>query len=61
MDAAHYVDNKRFLAALIEYKAQIDAAKTAGNEIPRVPDYIGECFIKIATHLSYKYNFINYI
>jgi DNA-directed RNA polymerase specialized sigma subunit len=60
MDAAHYVDNKRFLAALIEYKAQIDAAKTAGNEIPRVPDYIGECFIKIATHLSYKSNFINY-
>jgi hypothetical protein len=60
MDAAHYVDNKKFLAAVIEYKAEIDAAKSIGKEIPRVPDYMGECFIKIATHLSYKSNFINY-
>ncbi len=57
---AHYVDNKKFLDALIEYKKEIDAAKIAGAEIPRVTDYIGECFVKIATHLSYKSNFINY-
>jgi hypothetical protein len=57
---AHYVDNKKFLAALIDYKAEIDAAKAEGKEIPRVTDYIGECFVKIATHLSYKSNFINY-
>lgn len=60
MDPAHYVDNKKFLAALIEYKKDIDAALALGIEIPRVPHYIGECFIKIATHLSYKSNFINY-
>ena len=60
MDAAHYVDNKKFLAALIDYRKDIDTANIAGIEIPRVPDYIGECFIKIATHLSYKSNFINY-
>ena len=57
---SHYVDNKKFLAALIDYKNSIDAAKAAGEEQPRVPHYIGECFIKIATHLSYKSNFINY-
>jgi DNA-directed RNA polymerase specialized sigma subunit len=57
---SHYVDNKKFLAALIEYKAGIDAAKEKNEELPRVPRYIGECFIKIATHLSYKSNFINY-
>ena len=45
---------------MIEYKAEIDAAKVDGKEIPRVTDYIGECFVKIATHLSYKSNFINY-
>jgi hypothetical protein len=60
MDAAHYVDNKKFLAALIDYRKDIDISTSAGEEIPRVPDYIGECFIKIATHLSYKSNFINY-
>jgi DNA-directed RNA polymerase specialized sigma24 family protein len=58
--AAHYVDNKKFLAALLEYREAIDNAKAEGNDTPRVPNYIGECFIKIATHLSYKSNFINY-
>jgi DNA-directed RNA polymerase specialized sigma24 family protein len=36
------------------------AAKEAGTLKPRVPNYIGECFLKIATHLAYKSNFINY-
>ena len=57
---AHYVDNKKFLAALIDYKASIDAARVEGKPTPQVTKYIGECFIKIATHLSYKSNFINY-
>lgn len=38
----------------------MDKAKENNVEIPQVPNYIGECFIKIATHLSYKSNFINY-
>ena len=59
-ETSHYVDNKKFLAALIEYKKSIDVAKSEGKSIPQVPRYIGECFIKIATHLSYKSNFINY-
>jgi hypothetical protein len=28
---------------------------------PRIPRYIGECFLKIATHLSFKPNFVNYM
>jgi hypothetical protein len=59
-EPSHYVDNKKFLAALIDYKKSIDASKAEGKGIPQVPKYIGECFIKIATHLSYKSNFINY-
>lgn len=58
--SSHYVDNKKFLQALIEYRTAIDTAKTEGKDPPQVPNYIGECFIKIATHLSYKSNFINY-
>lgn len=57
---AHYVDNKKFLAELIEYKKEVDHAKANGLEKPMVNNYIGECFLKIATHLSYKANFINY-
>ena len=57
---SHYVDNKKFYQALVEYKVLCDAAVSAGKEKPIIPNYIGECFLKIATHLSYKSNFINY-
>ncbi len=57
----HYVDNKVFLEALIQYKRQIREAIEKGEPTPRVPNYIGECFLKIATHLSYRPNFINYM
>ena len=58
--AEHYVNNKEFLAAMVEYKKTVDKAKKAGKKNPRVPDYVGECFLKIANHLSYRPNFINY-
>ena len=56
----HYVNNAEFLAALLDYKAQVQKAKEAGVDIPPISNYIGDCFIKIARHLSYKHNFINY-
>jgi hypothetical protein len=56
----HYIDNKKFLQALIDYKKEVNAAKKINSERPQVPDYIGDCFIKIANHLAYKSNFINY-
>ena len=58
--SSHYIDNKKFHSALVDYKNLIDEASVRGEIQPQVPDYIGDCFIKIATHLSYKSNFINY-
>lgn len=57
----HYVSNKEFHLALLEHKKKVNAAKEAGLPKPRIPNYIGECFLKIATHLSYKPNFVNYM
>jgi len=57
----HYVSNKEFHNALIQYKKEVDIAKENGDPKPIIPNYIGECFLKIATHLSYKPNFVNYI
>jgi hypothetical protein len=57
---AHYVDNKKFYEALVEYRKKVLEAKENNLEKPRVTEYVGECFLKIATHLSYKANFINY-
>lgn len=57
----HYVNNKDFLKALVEYKYCVAKCIETGKSKPQVSSYIGECFIKIATHLSYKPNFINYM
>ena len=56
----HYVNNKEFLAAMTEYRTARVAAEEAGETPPRVSNYIGECFVKIANHLAYKSNFVNY-
>ena len=57
----HYVNNKEFLYAIVAYKKDIREAEAAGQPKPVIPRYIGECFLKIATHLSYKPNFVNYM
>jgi len=57
----HYVNNKEFLAALILYKKDVAEAEELGKPKPRITNYLGECFLKIATHLSFKPNFVNYI
>jgi hypothetical protein len=56
----HYIDNKEFFGVMCEWKDEIKAAEDAGEPKPVIPDYVGECFLKIAEHLSYKPNFINY-
>ena len=58
--AKHYVNNKEFLQAIIDWKEKVKDAESAGEEQPPVTDYIGQCFLKIAQHLSYRPNFINY-
>lgn len=71
----HYVNNKDFHDALVAYKIKINASREvylekyevypAENKYwegkPRIPNYLGECFLKIATHLSYRPNFVNYM
>ena len=57
----HYVNNKEFLYAIVQYKADIKEAEELGKPKPRITNYLGSCFLKIATHLSYKPNFVNYM
>jgi len=56
----HYVDNKKFLVAMTEYRESRIKAEEEGQKRPQVTNYIGECYLKIANHLSYRPNFINY-
>ena len=57
----YYVNNRDFLEAIVAYKGKVARAKLGDKDKPRVPNYIGDCFLKIATHLSYKPNFVNYM
>ena len=57
----HYVNNKEFLAALIKYREDVDIARINDRQKPQIPRYIGDCFLKIANHLSFKPNFVNYM
>jgi len=63
----HYVDNKVFLQAMTDWKNKCKIAEEEQKDLPKedkvrpqITNYIGECFLKIATHLSYRPNFINY-
>ena len=57
----HYVNNKEFLMALIKWREDVEIAKLQDKTKPPIPRYIGECFLKIANHLSFKPNFVNYM
>jgi len=56
----YYVDNKLFLQAMIEFRESVAHAEENKLQRPIVPMYIADCIMKIATHLSYKPNFVNY-
>ena len=56
----HYVNNADFLEALIEYKKECERCEKENLSEPPIPNYVGECFLKIADHLSRKPNFVSY-
>jgi hypothetical protein len=59
-NSKHYVNNADFLESLIDYHKRCELAKKKNIPDPPIPNYIGECFLKIAEHLSRKPNFISY-
>jgi len=56
----HYVNNKDFSQAVVDYVRTVNEAKAKETELPIVPNYIASCFLKIAEGLSHKSNFIRY-
>ncbi len=56
----HYVNNAEFSNSVVEYVKTVIEAKDKEQPLPIVPDYIAQCFLKIAEGLSHKSNFIRY-
>lgn len=60
-ESIHYVNNAKFSQAVVDYCLELQAAKEARkNDLPKVTNYIAECFLKISEGLSHKHNFIRY-
>ena len=56
----HYVNNADFSTAVVSYVEKVEKARKEDTDIPKVPDYIAQCFLRIAEGLSHKANFIRY-
>ena len=56
----HYVNNKQFTQAVVDYANEAKAAREAGEPDPMVPNYIAECLLKMNEGLSHKSNFVRY-
>ena len=59
-DKPHYVNNRQFSESVVEYCERVDWCKKKGDPKPVVPNYVAECFLKIAEGLSHKANFVRY-
>lgn len=56
----HYVNNKEFSIAVVDYCTECKEHLDRGDPRPIVPDYIAQCFLRIAEGLSHKANFVRY-
>lgn len=59
-DKPHYVNNAQFSQAVVDYVTDLNEAKKAEETLPKVPDYVAQCFLKICEGLSHKSNFVRY-
>ena len=56
----NYINNPEFLEAVVAYKKLCVEAENSGDDLPQIPNYIGECIFKISTRLASRPNFSGY-
>ena len=56
----HYVNNKEFSQAVVDYVKEVNEAVANDQQVPVVPNYVAECLLKISERLSHKSNFVRY-
>lgn len=56
----NYVNNADFYKELLNYRKKCEQAIKNSQDIPRIPNYIGECIYLISNKLSNVGNFCNY-
>ena len=56
----HYVNNREFSYAVVDYVKTVNDAIAKDEVPPKVTDYIATCFMKISEGLSHRPNFVRY-
>ena len=56
----HYVNNREFSYAVVDYVKSVNEAEGNDKVPPKVTDYIATCFMKISEGLSHRPNFVRY-
>ena len=56
----HYVNNREFSYAVVDYVKLVNEAIEKDEVPPKVTDYIATCFMKISEGLSHRPNFVRY-
>ena len=59
-EKAHYVNNREFSQAVMDYAVECRDLKEQNKAVPKVTDYVARCFIKISDGLSHRPNFVRY-
>ena len=44
----HYVNNAEFSQAVVDYVGKLEECRKEEITLPKVPDYIAQCFLRIA-------------
>ena len=57
---AHYINNKDFSQAVMDYATSAHEARSKEEQVPTVTNYIATCFLKISEGLSRRPNFVRY-
>lgn len=55
-----YVDNKKLYEAFVEWLKDRKPDQRGKDDVPPLPDYIGECILLMANRLAQRANFVNY-
>tara|TARA_R100000541_G_scaffold48985_1_gene56064 strand:- start:1763 stop:2347 length:585 start_codon:yes stop_codon:yes gene_type:complete len=56
----HYVNNREFSYAVVDYVKTVNDAIAKDEVPPKVTNYIATCFMKISEGLSHRPNFVRY-
>jgi hypothetical protein len=56
----NYIDDNKFWQVMNEYIQDCNEAESKGEELPRIPEFVGECFLLLAKNVCNKYNFYGY-